>query len=257
MDELIPIQLADIGGEQIQTCNARELHKFLGVGRDFSNWIKFQIDRAGFVEDSDFVKITEKSSSPFLASTAQGRIEYFFTLSAAKEIAMMSNTPRGKEARLYFIECERVAKEATSFSLPDFTNPAIAAREWAKQYELRQALEHKVRQDAPKIDFAEAVTASDAEHTITEASKTLGIRPKKFFDWLRANGFIYKQGTQAMQFSINKGLMVTRFHSFTHSDGEKDQKTHAHVTGKGIFYFYRRLLQEGLIARNPNLELTA
>ena len=79
----------------------------------------------------------------------------------------------------------------------------------------------------------------------------------KFFDWLRANGFIYKQGTQAMQFSINKGLMVTRFHSFTHSDGEKDQKTHAHVTGKGIFYFYRRLLQEGLIARNPNLELTA
>lgn len=142
-------------------------------------------------------------------------------------------------------------------SLPDFTNPAIAARAWAEQYELRQALEHKVRQDAPKIDFAEAVTASDAEHTITEASKTIGIRPKKFFDWLRANGFIYKQGTQAMQFSINKGLMVTRFHSFTHSDGEKDQKTHAHVTGKGIFYFYRRLLQEGLIARNPNLELTA
>ena len=120
-----------------------------------------------------------------------------------------------------------------------------------------QALEHKVQQDAPKVEFAEAVTASDAEHTITEASKTLGIRPKKFFDWLRANGFIYKQGTQAMQFSINKGLMVTRFHSFTHSDGEKDQKTHAHVTGKGIFYFYRRLLQEGLIARNPNLELTA
>lgn len=82
MDELIPIQLADIGGEQIQTCNARELHKFLGVGRDFSNWIKFQIDRAGFVEDSDFVKITEKSSSPFLASTAQGRIEYSSPVSA-------------------------------------------------------------------------------------------------------------------------------------------------------------------------------
>ena len=106
MNELIPILLADIGGEQIQTCNARELHKFLGVGRDFSNWIKFQIDRAGFVEDSDFVKIAEKSSSPKMASTVQGRIEYFFTLSAAKEIAMMSNTPRGKEARLYFIECE-------------------------------------------------------------------------------------------------------------------------------------------------------
>lgn len=257
MNELIPIRLADIGGEQIQTCSARELHKFLGISKDFSNWVKAQIERAAFAEDVDYIKISGKSLSPKRANSGKTPTEYFFTISASKEISMMSNTPRGKEARLYFIECERVAKEATAFALPDFTNPAIAAREWAKQYELRQALEHKVKQDAPKIDFAEAVTASDAEHTITEASKTLGIRPKKFFDWLRANGFIYKQGTQAMQIAINKGLMVTRFHSFTHSDGEKDQKTHAHVTGKGIFYFYRRLLQEGLIARNPNLELTA
>lgn len=258
MNELIPILIADISGEQIQTCNARDLHRFLGIGKDFSTWVKVQIERAGFVEGTDYVKIPEKSSSPKKGSRQiQERIDYFFTIPAGKEISMMSNTPRGKEARLYFIECERVAKEATSFALPDFTNPAIAAREWAKQYELRQALEHKVKQDAPKVDFAEAVSASDAEHTITEASKTLGIRPKKFFDWLRANGFIYKQSTQAMQIAINKGLMVTRFHSFTHSNGEKDQKTHAHVTGKGIFYFYRRLLQEGLIARNPNLELTA
>ncbi|WP_418954631.1 phage antirepressor KilAC domain-containing protein [Sutterella wadsworthensis] len=257
MNELIKLSSARINDETVQTCSARDLHRFLGIGKDFSTWVKAQIERAAFAENVDYVKISGKSLSPKRGNSGKTPTEYFFTISASKEISMMSNTPRGKEARLYFIECERVAKEATSFALPDFTNPAIAAREWAKQYELRQALEHKVRQDAPKIDFAEAVTASDAEHTITEASKTLGIRPKKFFDWLRANGFIYKQGTQAMQFSINKGLMVTRFHSFTHSDGEKDQKTHAHVTGKGIFYFYRRLLQEGLIARNPNLELTA
>lgn len=175
----------------------------------------------------------------------------------AKELSMVERNAKGKEARLYFIECERVAKEATSFALPDFTNPAIAAREWAKQYELRQALEHKVKQDAPKIDFAEAVTASDAEHTITEAAKVLSIRPRKFFDWLRANGFIYKQGTQAMQFSINKGLMVTRFHTFKHTDGELDKKAHARITGKGLYFFYQRLRHEGLIDRNPNLELTA
>ena len=256
MNELIPILFADVGGEQIQACNARELHSFLDVGKDFSTWIKDRIKKYDFIEGVDFAKI----DSPVSGNQRGGdrrSIEYYISLSMAKELSMVERNAKGKEARLYFIECERVAKEATSFALPDFTNPAIAAREWAKQYELRQALEHKVKQDAPKIDFAEAVTASDAEHTITEASKTLGIRPKKFFDWLRANGFIYKQGTQAMQIAITKGLMVTRFHSFTHSDGEKDQKTHAHVTGKGIFYFYQRLLQEGLIARNPNLELTA
>lgn len=117
---------------------------------------------------------------------------------------MMNNTPRGKEARLYFIECERVAKEATSFTLPDFTNPAIAAREWTKQYELRQALEHKVKQGAPKIDFAEAVTASDAEHTITEAAKALSIRPRKFFDWLRMGRGIYLQTRHSSYANFNQ-----------------------------------------------------
>ena len=33
MNELIPILFADVGGEQIQTCNARELHSFLDVGK--------------------------------------------------------------------------------------------------------------------------------------------------------------------------------------------------------------------------------
>ena len=257
MDELIPIQLTDIGGEQIQTCNARELHKFLGIGKDFSNWVKAQIERAAFAENVDYIKISGKSLSPKRANSGKTPTEYFFTISASKEISMMSNTPRGKEARLYFIECERVAKEATAFALPDFTNPAIAAREWAKQYELRQALEHKVKQDAPKIDFAEAVTASDAEHTITEASKTLGIRPKKFFDWLRQHKFLYSQSTQAMQTAITRGLMVVRFADITRTDGSKEKKAHAHVTGKGLFYFYQALRKEGLIDRNPILELAA
>lgn len=142
-------------------------------------------------------------------------------------------------------------------ALPDFTNPAIAARAWAEQYEQRLALEAQVKSDMPKVEFAEAVTASDAEHTITEAAKVLSIRPRKFFDWLRMGGFIYKQGTQAMQISINKGLMVTRFHTFKHTDGELDKKAHARITGKGLYFFYQRLRHEGLIERNPNLELTA
>lgn len=128
---------------------------------------------------------------------------------------------------------------------------------WAEQYEQRLALEAQVKSDMPKVEFAEAVTASDAEHTITEAAKVLSIRPRKFFDWLRMGGFIYKQGTQAMQISINKGLMVTRFHTFKHTDGELDKKAHARITGKGLYFFYQRLRHEGLIERNPNLELTA
>ena len=58
---------SDISGEVQQTVNARELHDFLEIGKDFSNWIKAQIDRAGFVENVDYVK-TQNLSSPKKAS---------------------------------------------------------------------------------------------------------------------------------------------------------------------------------------------
>ena len=107
MSELIPIKPATIGGEEINAVNARDLYAALGIKKDFSNWVKAQIERAGFVEGIDYLKIAEKSSSPKKASGIQGRIDYFFTIPAAKEICMMAQTPKGKEVRLYFIECRK------------------------------------------------------------------------------------------------------------------------------------------------------
>lgn len=62
MTELIRIEPANIGGETIQTCNARELHASLGVGRDFSNWIKGRIEKYGFTENVDYVKISRENT---------------------------------------------------------------------------------------------------------------------------------------------------------------------------------------------------
>ena len=58
MNELIRIDQQEIGGSNIQTVNARDLHAFLGVGKDFSNWIKKQIERARLVEGRDYIVIT-------------------------------------------------------------------------------------------------------------------------------------------------------------------------------------------------------
>ena len=120
-----------------------------------------------------------------------------------------------------------------------------------------QKLIEQAANDAPKVAFTDSVTSGDTEVTITVAAKTLGIGPRKFFNWLRMNGFLYKQSNQATQYAIEHGLMVTVFAKIPHDAEPTDLKPYAHVTGKGLFYFYGRLLKEGLISKNDNLELAA
>ena len=46
-------------GELINAVNARDIHSYLGVGRDFSNWIKQRINKYGFVENIDYIRLAK------------------------------------------------------------------------------------------------------------------------------------------------------------------------------------------------------
>ena len=67
--------------------NARDLHAFLEVKKDFSDWIKKQIERARLLEGRDYIIFPQKGEN-----TGRGRssLEYHLTIEAAKHIAMMS-----------------------------------------------------------------------------------------------------------------------------------------------------------------------
>lgn len=54
MNDLIRIQQQSIGTDLAQTVNARDLHTFLEVRRDFTTWIKQRIAKYGFVEGEDY-----------------------------------------------------------------------------------------------------------------------------------------------------------------------------------------------------------
>ncbi|WP_334472229.1 antA/AntB antirepressor family protein [Arsenophonus sp. PmNCSU2021_1] len=63
MQNLINLETKNISGELIQTVNARDLHAFLDIGKDFTTLIKNRIKQYGFVEGDDFI-IVENLSSP-------------------------------------------------------------------------------------------------------------------------------------------------------------------------------------------------
>ena len=77
MQQLISINTGDIGGQSVQTVNARDLHAFLGVAKDFSNWIKAQINRARLVEEQDFVVVAQKGGN---LQGGRPSLEYHLTI---------------------------------------------------------------------------------------------------------------------------------------------------------------------------------
>lgn len=101
MNELIKIVPTYFQGTEVNTVNARELCEKLGVGKDFSTWIKDQIKRARLVEGRDFIIIPEKGEY------RKPLTEYYLTIDASKHVAMVSNTEMGYDIREYLIQFEK------------------------------------------------------------------------------------------------------------------------------------------------------
>lgn len=119
LTELVPVSLNNINGREIQTTSAKRLHAYLGVGRDFSNWIKGRIEEYGFIDGVDYLatdsfsflnqRINIEQFTPNLARTKKtGRpsIDYVVSINMAKELAMVERNEQGRAVRRYFIQCE-------------------------------------------------------------------------------------------------------------------------------------------------------
>lgn len=100
MNELIKINSNN-------TVSGRELHKFLEIGTRFDKWF-IRMCEYGFNENDDFIRVAQKC--PTLGGT-QTIIDYAITLDMAKEISMLQRSEKGKQARTYFINCEKKLKE--------------------------------------------------------------------------------------------------------------------------------------------------
>ena len=105
MKDLIKITINDKGQQLV---SARELHEFLEVKKDFTDWFKYRVAQYGFEENLDFTTILGKSTG------GRPSKDFAIKIEMAKELSMVENSEKGKEARKYFIECEKIAKGETN-----------------------------------------------------------------------------------------------------------------------------------------------
>jgi len=96
--------------------NAKELHEFLNVGKNFRAWIRDRIKDYGFVLNQDYVIAYYDYQGNFLYDSvskhgqSDGQVhrkEYGLTVDTAKVISMVENNQQGRRARRYFIEVEK------------------------------------------------------------------------------------------------------------------------------------------------------
>jgi phage regulator Rha-like protein len=103
-------------------------------------------------------------------------------------------------------------------SLPNFTDPADAARAWASEYEKREAAEtERAKAESIAISMTKDSEAlnrfSNAEGllVVTDVAKMLKVPPGYLFDLLAKEGWIYRRGHgrtwQAYQAKIDAGYL--------------------------------------------------
>lgn len=104
LSQLLPVTPNQIGRVTVNAIDGRKLHAFLGVGKVFAAWMPEMIESFDFIEGKDFAVCFPNLESE--GRGGQNRKEYLLSIPMAKELCMVSKTAKGKEARLYFIECE-------------------------------------------------------------------------------------------------------------------------------------------------------
>ena len=227
------IVMGQIGQAEIQTVNARDLHAFLGVGKDFSTWLKDRIEQYGFAESVDFV------CSPMLGSEGRGghnRKDFHITLDMAKELAMVERNEKGKQARQYFIECERRAKQPVDL-MKALDDPAFLRQALAVKNDEVDKLRAINTELAPKAIALDRIATADGSLCITDAAKSLQVRRKELIKMLQRMRWIYQRpgvtGWRAYDDKRFAGLMEHKQHTDEDRFGDRTF-TQARVTPKGL-----------------------
>lgn len=134
--------------------------------------------------------------------------------------------------------------------LPDFSNPAEAARAWADQYERNKVLELEVKQQnetvelqqkeltqaAPKVNYYDEHLQSINTLTTTQVAKQISLDAQKLNKKLKEIGVLYKQSGQwILRHPYSTfGLHAVRTQTFTRSDGSIGTNTYTVWTTKGV-----------------------
>jgi phage anti-repressor protein/phage antirepressor YoqD-like protein len=254
MKELIHVSERTIGDGSVQSVNARELHLFLEVGKDFSTWIKDRIEQYSFAEGQDYAIF----DSPELGNqTSRGGDRrsklYAISIDMAKELSMVERNEKGKQARQYFIECEKQAKSGFVDIHAALSDPATLRMMLTGYTEKVIELQAVVEEQAPKVVALDRFANHEGQHNIRNAAKLLGLPERKLISWMQQHRWLYRDNESSLRpyaERIAAGFMDTRPVEIRGSGfDERFIKSQTMITQKGLAHLAVLLAKAGLIQK--------
>lgn len=158
---------------------------------------------------------------------------------------MIQRSDKGKEARQYFIACEKKLKQIVPRTHLEVLQSEMALLlENQRKDALLIEAKNKIEEDKPKVVFADSVIGSANSILVRQFAKDLcdggfEIGQNRLFEWFRENKYLNKDN-EPYQNHVASGLfeVITR----TIGSGLETFTTRTtKITGKGQVYFAEKI----------------
>lgn len=241
MSELIPIVDR---GDDVQAVMGRDLHVFLEVGAEYRHWFPRMV-AYGFEEGKDYAVKNDRVQDSL--GREREAMNHIITLDMAKHLAMIQRTDKGKQAREYFIECEKLARQ------PRVDVSQITRLEMAQMLvnaeEERLALEAEKKVLEPKAEAYDSFMDAEGMYSVGTVGKMLGIGRTTLFRKLRNEGvFISKGDMRNTPYQRYMQHFEVKSSTVVRSDGTESVRYTTHVQPSGVDFIRRKL---GLLTFDP------
>ncbi len=191
-----------------QAVDAKDL--YLALGLNIAHWARWSKQN---IQDNPFaLEGTDYEVYTSVVNTQGGRptLDYMLSIGFAKKLAMQVRTEKGEQVRDYFLECEHKANQPVMPALPDFTNPAEAARAWASEFEQKQIAQEQLALAAPKVAHYDAVVERSTLLNATQVAHSIGLPSAQALNKKLEPMGVYngncKRGKEFRAWFIEKGL---------------------------------------------------
>lgn len=205
MKDLIPIKVEN----DQQLLSARDLHKGLGLKKQFTDWVKQNFK--DFEENTDFVFTPQSVNMPN-GGTKQIK-DYFLTIDMAKQLCLMSRTEKGKQYRKYLIEVERKWNDPQEVVKRGY---AILQNENTQLKLENKNLTVQLEESNKKASYLDIILGTPDALAITQIAADYGYGAVSFNKLLKQVGIQHKVNGQWILYKVymGKGYVVSQAFTF-------------------------------------------